>query len=78
MNENLIVQFVTTLRIQRYADRSVKTYSSHLTYFLRISAKHKPEDITKQQIENFIIWLVEKKSRAVISEGDDFYNYQVL
>ncbi|MCX8524130.1 site-specific integrase [Chryseobacterium formosus] len=79
MNQNLIDQFVTILRIQRYADKSVKTYASHLAYFLRLSAKHKPEDITEQQIENFIIWLVEKRKvgqsyqKAMISTITKFY-----
>lgn len=65
--------------MQRYADRSIKTYVSHLAYFLRLSAKHKPEDITQQQIENFIIWLVEKRKvgqsyqKAMISTITKFY-----
>lgn len=79
MNQNLIDQFVTILRMQRYADRSVKTYASHLAYFLRLSAKHKAEDITDQQIENFVIWLVEKRKvgqsyqKAMISTITKFY-----
>ena len=61
MNENLTDQFIVILRMQRYAEKSIKTYASHLSYFLKLSSKHKPEDITKQQLEDFIVWLVEKK-----------------
>lgn len=79
MNEKLIEQFITILRMQRYADRSVKTYTSHLSYFLRLSAKYNPKDITQQQIEDFIIWLVEKKrigqsyQKAMIATITKFY-----
>lgn len=79
MNLNLTEQFVKILRMQRYADRSIKTYASHLTYFLKISAKLKPEEITQQQLEDFIIWLVEKKKigqsyqKAMIATITKFY-----
>ena len=46
MNENLTDQFIVILRMQRYAEKSIKTYASHLSYFLKLSSKHKPEDIT--------------------------------
>ncbi|WP_131725334.1 phage integrase N-terminal SAM-like domain-containing protein, partial [Chryseobacterium sp. Leaf180] len=59
MNENLTDQFIVILRMQRYAEKSIKTYASHLSYFLKLSSKHKPEDITQQQLEDFIVWLVE-------------------
>ncbi len=79
INQNLTEQFVTILRMQRYADRSIKTYTSHLTYFLKVSSKHKPEDITQKQLEDFIIWLVEKKKigqsyqKAMIAAITKFY-----
>ncbi|GAA4149929.1 site-specific integrase [Chryseobacterium ginsenosidimutans] len=79
MNSDLTKQFITVLRMQRYADKSIKTYASHLTYFLRISEKLKPEDITQQQLEDFIIWLVEKKKigqsyqKAMIATITKFY-----
>ncbi|MPS72666.1 MAG: recombinase [Chryseobacterium sp.] len=79
INQNLTEQFVTILRMQRYADRSIKTYTFHLTYFLKVSSKHKPEDITQKQLEDFIIWLVEKKKigqsyqKAMIATITKFY-----
>lgn len=79
MNSNFIQQFVTILRTQRYADRSIKTYTSHLTYFLKVSSTLKTEDITQRQVEDFIIWLVEKKKvgqsyqKAMIATITKFY-----
>jgi len=79
MNPNLTEQFVAILRMQRYADRSIKTYASHLTFFLKVSAKLKTEEITQQQLEDFIIWLVEKKKigqsyqKAMIATITKFY-----
>jgi len=34
---------------------------SNLNYFLKISSKFKPEQIMQKQLEDFIIWLVDKK-----------------
>lgn len=65
--------------MQRYADRSIKTYASHLAYFLKVSSKLKTEDITQKQLEDFIIWLVEKKNvgqsyqKAMIATITKFY-----
>lgn len=47
--------------MQRYSENSIRNYISNLNYFLKISSKFKPEDINQKQLEDFIIWLVEKK-----------------
>lgn len=79
MNKNYVQDFATILRLQRYAKSSIKTYTSHLSYFLKLSAKYQPEDITQKQLEDFIIWLVEKKKvgssyqKAMISTIVKFY-----
>lgn len=36
MNKNYVEDFVTILRFQRYAKSSIKTYTSHLSYFLKL------------------------------------------
>ncbi len=61
MNLKLTDKFISILHTQGYAERSIKTYASHLTYFLKVYNKLKIEDIPKQQIEDFILYLVEKK-----------------
>lgn len=79
MNKNYVEDFATILRLQRYAKSSIKTYTSHLSYFLKFSAKFQPEEITQKQLEDFIIWLVEKKKvgssyqKAMISTIVKFY-----
>ncbi len=79
MNSNYTEQFATILRLQRYANKSIKTYTSHLNYFLKVSSKLKTEDITQKQLEDFIIWLVEKKKigqsyqKAMIATITKFY-----
>ena len=63
----------------RYAEKSIKTDASHLSYFLKLSSKHKPEDITQQQLEDFIVWLVDKMKigqsyqKAMIATITKFY-----
>lgn len=79
MNKNYVEDFATMLRLQRYAESSIKTYTSHLSYFLKLSAKYDPEDITQKQLEGFVIWLVEKKKvgmsyqKAMIATIGKFY-----
>lgn len=79
MNKNYIEDFATILRLQRYAKSSIRTYTSHLSYFLKLSTKFQPEDITQKQLEDFIIWLVDKKKvglsyqKAMIATIVKFY-----
>lgn len=79
MDKNYAEEFATLLRLQRYSENSIKTYKSHLLYFLRLSAKYQPEDVTQKQLEDFVIWLVEKKKvgvscqKAMISTIVKFY-----
>lgn len=79
MNKNYVKDFATMLRLQRYAESSIKTYTFHLSYFLKLSAKYDPEDITQKQLEDFVIWLVEKKKvgmsyqKAMIATIGKFY-----
>ncbi|MFL9835390.1 tyrosine-type recombinase/integrase [Chryseobacterium terrae] len=79
MNKDFKKQFITILHMQRYSDKSIKTYGAHLSYFLKISEKLKTEDITQKQLEDFIIWLVEKKKigqsyqKAMIATITKFY-----
>ena len=79
MNKNYENDFATLLRLQRYSENSIKTYKSHLSYFLKLSAKYKTEDITQKQLEDFIIWLVDKKKvgssyqKAMIATITKFY-----
>lgn len=61
MEKNYSEKFKTLLMLQRYSENSIRNYVSNLNYFLKISSKFEPEEITQKQLEDFIIWLVEKK-----------------
>ncbi len=79
MEKNYSERFKTLLTMQRYSENSIRNYISNLNYFLKISSKFKPEDITQKQLEDFIIWLVEKKKigqsyqKAMIATITKFY-----
>gem|GEM_PF-6236489 len=55
MEKNIQKQFKTILTMQRYSQNSIKNYVLNLNYFLKISSKFKPEQITQKQLEDFII-----------------------
>ncbi|WP_228462969.1 phage integrase N-terminal SAM-like domain-containing protein [Chryseobacterium caseinilyticum] len=61
MENNYSERFKTLLTMQRYSENSIRNYISNLNYFLKISSKFKPEEITEKKLEDFIVWLVDKK-----------------
>ncbi|MBB4807014.1 site-specific recombinase XerD [Chryseobacterium defluvii] len=79
MITKLIEEFVVHLRAQRYSEKSIKTYRSHLCYFLNLFYEYEPENLTSKQLEDFIIWLIEKKKigesyqKAIIGVITKFY-----
>ena len=62
MDYKLVEKFLTRLRVQRFSENTIENYKSQLIYFLKISNQYKPEDITDNQLEKFIIWLVNEKN----------------
>lgn len=62
MDYKLVEKFLTRLRVQRFSENTIENYKSQLIYFLKISNQYKPEDITDNQLEKFIIWLVNVKN----------------
>ena len=55
MDYKLVEKFLTRLRVQRFSENTIENYKSQLIYFLKISNQYKPEDITNNQLEKFII-----------------------
>lgn len=51
---NLLADFVMKLRLQRYAPSSIKTYKNALAKFLVAFQQYDLEQITVQQIQNFM------------------------
>ena len=68
MNYKLVEKFLTRLRVQRFSENSIENYKSQLIYFLKISNQYKPEDISDNQLEKFIIWLVNEKYWSILSK----------
>ena len=62
MDYKLVEKFLTRLRVQRFSENTIENYKSQLIYFLKISNQYKPEDITDNQLEKFILWLVNEKN----------------
>lgn len=62
MDYKLVEKFLTRLRVQRFSENTIENYKSQLIYFVKISNQYKPEDITDNQLEKFIIWLVNEKN----------------
>lgn len=79
MDYKLVEKFLTRLRVQRFSENSIENYKSQLIYFLKISNQYKPEDITDNQLEKFIIWLVNEKNigqsyqKAMLATLKKFY-----
>lgn len=59
--DELLSKYKMILQIQRYSEKSIKTYCGCLSYFLSVSSKYSTESISHEQLEKFIIWLIQKK-----------------
>lgn len=79
MDYKLVEKFLTRLRVQRFSENTIENYKSQLIYFLKISNQYKPEYITDNQLEKFIIWLVNEKNigqsyqKAMLATLKKFY-----
>lgn len=59
--ETIITQFQQKLRLQRYAENTIKTYSTCLSKFLQAFHRYNMEQVSEKNIENYISHLVEKE-----------------
>ncbi|MCW3161715.1 phage integrase N-terminal SAM-like domain-containing protein [Chryseobacterium oryctis] len=57
MDNKYLEKFIDILLLQRYSDKSIRTYKFHISFFLKVSVKYSPEEITQKQLEDFIFWL---------------------
>lgn len=79
MDYKLVEKFLIRLRVQRFSENTIENYKSQLIYFFKISNQYKPEDITDNQLEKFIIWLVYEKNigqsyqKAMLATLKKFY-----
>jgi site-specific recombinase XerD len=72
------------IKLKGYSHQTAKSYGSHLKeYFLAISKKYKPEEVTKGVIEKYLLWRLEKKQTGESDMNSHinaikFYHEQVL
>lgn len=74
--------FVQKLKIQRYADSSIKNYVSVINQFLQIAKRKydKPQDILSKDIEKYVYWQVNNRKislsyqRMIVAGIDKFYS----
>ncbi|MBN8684965.1 MAG: tyrosine-type recombinase/integrase [Chitinophagales bacterium] len=70
--ENPLSTFQQKLRLQRYAENTIRTYTGCLSKFLQAFQRYQMEQVTEQNIENYIAHLVEKE------EISDSFQKQML
>ncbi len=70
-----------TLILKHYSESSVRSYKTHLTYFLSNFMEHDLKQITKEQIEGFIYQLIKKhkisesKQNQIINAIKAYYEH---
>ncbi len=67
-----ISAFQQKLRLQRYAENTIKTYSGCISKFLHAFERYHLEQVTERNIENYMVHLVEKEAVS------DSYQKQML
>lgn len=70
--DNILFSFQHKLRLQRYADSTIKTYSSCLTKFLHAFSRYDMDKVSEKNIENYIHHLVNSEKIG------DSYQKQML
>lgn len=56
--DNIILRFQHQLRLQRYADSSIRIYSACLSKFLHAFSQYNMDEVSERNIENYIHHLV--------------------
>lgn len=60
--DDTLATFQQKLRLQRYAENTIKTYSGCLSKFLKAFQRYQMEQVTAKNIENYISHLVENEA----------------
>ena len=79
----LPAEYIETLKLKNYSEPTIKTYRLHFQQFLRYFKNTKPEEITFDEVRQYILYSVEKKKYSVSSQNNainsiKFYYTQVL
>lgn len=75
--------YLELLQQKRYSDNTVKTYSSYFLMFLKYFIERNPEEITKSEINDYILELINKKNISASQQNQrinaiKFYYEKVL
>lgn len=62
--------YLKTLKLLGYSEPTIKTYQGHFQRFLNYFPKTKLEDITPDEIREYIIYLVETKKYSISSQNN--------
>lgn len=82
-NLNALVAYRNLLTIKFYSQETIKSYCNSFHQLLRLLAARNIEDLTKEQIQSYLLWLAERRkcSETVINttiNAIKFYLEQVL
>jgi site-specific recombinase XerD len=76
-------EYIETLKLKNYSESTIQTYRLHFQRFLKYYKNTKLENITHEQIRQYLLYLVEKKKYSVSSQNNainsiKFYYTQML
>jgi len=77
------LKYWQTLKLKNYSQATIKTYCSHFQRFLNYYSNQKPEEITKEQIREYLLYLVDEKKYSTSAQNQainsiKFYYEKVL
>jgi site-specific recombinase XerD len=55
------VEFIKTLRVRQYSQKTIGTYTTMLKLFLQYYSPRKPESLTQEDVRDYLLYLVDKK-----------------
>ncbi|MBC8416572.1 MAG: site-specific integrase [Candidatus Cloacimonetes bacterium] len=79
----LPAEYIETLKLKNYSEPTIKTYRLHFQQLLRYFKNTKPEEITFDEIRQYILFLVEEKKYSTSSQNNainaiKFYYNEVI
>lgn len=63
------LEYLETMKLMNYSEPTIKSYKQHFNRFLRYYQEVKPENITKEQIREFLLYLVNEKKYSVSGQN---------
>lgn len=81
--EDLVTEYIETMKLMNYSEATVKTYRLHFLRFLKHVSDTELKDITKEQIRQYLLYLVQEKNYSTSAQNQainsiKFYYEKVL